>query len=76
MLDAEIAGDLSIHLIVDNYSPHKHQKVRRWLERRPRFHLHFTPTSASWMNMVETFLPRSKPTSHPAGELRLGRRTG
>ena len=54
-LDAEIAGDLSIHLIVDNYSPHKHQKVRRWLERRPRFHLHFTPTSASWMNMVERF---------------------
>jgi hypothetical protein len=39
---------------VDNYSPHKHQKVRRWLERRPRFHLHFTPT-ASWMNMVERF---------------------
>ena len=54
-LDAEIAGDLSIHLIVDNYSPHKHQKVRRWLERHPRFHLHFTPTSASWMNMVERF---------------------
>ena len=54
-LDSEIAGDLSIHLIVDNYSPHKHQKVRRWLERHPRFHLHFTPTSASWMNMVERF---------------------
>ena len=54
-LDAEIAGDLSIHLIVDNYSAHKHQRVRRWLERHPRFHLHFTPTSASWMNMVERF---------------------
>ena len=54
-LDSEIAGDLSLHLIVDNYSPHKHQKVRRWLERHPRFHLHFTPTSASWMNMVERF---------------------
>jgi transposase len=48
-----IAEDLSIHLIVDNYSTHKHQKGRRWLERHPRFHLHFTPTSASWMNMVE-----------------------
>jgi transposase len=54
-LDAEIAGDLSIHLIVDNYSTHKHQKVRHWLARHPRFHLHFTPTSASWMNMVERF---------------------
>jgi len=54
-LDSEIAGDLSIHLIVDNYSTHKHQKVRRWLERHPRFHLHFTPTSASWLNMVERF---------------------
>jgi transposase len=54
-VDSEIAGDLSIHLIVDNYSTHKDQKVRRWLERHPRFHLHFTPTSASWMNMVERF---------------------
>jgi DDE superfamily endonuclease len=40
---------------VENYSTHKHQKVRRWLQRHPRFHLHFTPTSASWMNMVECF---------------------
>jgi transposase len=54
-LDSEIAENLDIHLIVDNYSTHKHQKVRRWLERHPRFHLHFTPTSASWMNMVERF---------------------
>jgi transposase len=54
-LDSEITEDLSIHLIVYNYSTHKHQKVRRWLERHPRFHLHFTPTSASWMNMVERF---------------------
>ena len=54
-LDSEITEDLSIHLIVDNYSTHKHQKVRRWLERHHRFHLHFTPTSASWMNMVERF---------------------
>ena len=54
-LDSEIPGDLSIHLIVDNYATHKHQKVRRWLERHPRFHPHFTPTSASWINMVERF---------------------
>jgi transposase len=47
--------DLSIHLIVDNYSTHKQQNVLRWLERHPRFHLHFTPTSASWTNLVERF---------------------
>jgi transposase len=44
-----------LHLIVDNYAIHKHPKVQRWLKRHPRFHLHFTPTSASWLNMVERF---------------------
>jgi transposase len=47
--------DFSIHLILDNYSTHKQQNVLRWLERHPRFHLHFTPTSASWTNLVERF---------------------
>lgn len=42
-----------IHVILDNYSTHKHKNVKRWLARRPRIHLHFTPTSASWMNQVE-----------------------
>ena len=44
-----------IHLIADNYATHKHPKVQKWLERRPRFHMHFTPTSSSWLNMVERF---------------------
>jgi transposase len=44
-----------LHLIADNYATHKHAKVQRWLKRRPRFHVHFTPTSASWLNMVERF---------------------
>ncbi len=44
-----------IHLIADNYATHKHAKVQRWLKRHPRFHVHFTPTSASWLNMVERF---------------------
>lgn len=44
-----------IHLIADNYATHKHPKVQRWLERRPRFQMHFTPTSSSWLNMVERF---------------------
>jgi transposase len=42
-------------LVIDNYSPHKHPAVERWMKRHPRFHVHFTPTSASWLNMVERF---------------------
>ena len=44
-----------LHLVLDNYSTHKHEKVRRWLARRPRYHLHFTPTGASWLNQVEVW---------------------
>jgi transposase len=44
-----------VHLIVDNYATHKHPRVQRWLQRRPRLHVHFTPTSCSWLNMVERF---------------------
>ena len=46
---------LDLHLIVDNYATHKHPKVKAWLAKHPRFHLHFTPTSASWLNQVERF---------------------
>jgi len=52
-IDAETPSDLDLHLILDNYATHKHAKVRKWLARHPRFHMHFTPTSSSWMNMVE-----------------------
>jgi transposase len=44
-----------LHLIVDNYSTHKHKAVKEWLEKHPRFHIHFTPTGSSWMNLVEIF---------------------
>ena len=44
-----------MHLIVDNYATHKHPNVRTWLEKNPRFHMHFTPNSASWVNLVERF---------------------
>jgi transposase len=44
-----------MHLVLDNYGTHKHEKVQRWFAKRPRYHLHFTPTSASWMNLVELF---------------------
>ena len=44
-----------MHLIVDNYATHKHPNVQKWLAKHPRLHMHFTPTSASWLNMVERF---------------------
>ena len=52
-IDAETPAGLELHLIIDNYSTHKHPRVETWLERHPRFHLHFTPTSCSWLNLVE-----------------------
>lgn len=55
-LDAETPAELALHLIVDNYGTHKHAKVRRWLARHPRFQLHFTPTSATWLHIVERWL--------------------
>jgi len=55
LLDQTMPVHLDLHLIGDNYATHKHPKVQRWFARRPRFHMHFTPTSASWLNMVERF---------------------
>ena len=52
-IDATVPPDLDIHLILDNYATHKTPLIRRWLSKRPRFHLHFTPTGASWINLVE-----------------------
>ena len=51
----ETPADVDIHLILDNYATHKEPRVVEWLRRHPRFHLHFTPTSSSWMNLVERF---------------------
>ena len=52
-IDASVPPDLDIHLILDNYATHKTALIRRWLAKRPRYHVHFTPTSASWLNLVE-----------------------
>lgn len=52
-LDTNIPAALDLHLVVDNYATHKHPKVKAWLVRHPRFHLHFTPTYSSWLNQVE-----------------------
>jgi len=54
-IDYVVPPDKQIHMIADNYATHKHPKVERWLRRHPRFHMHFTPTSCSWLNMVERF---------------------
>ncbi len=54
-LDRETPADLDLHLVLDNYGTHKHKTVRAWLALHPRFHLHFTPTSGSWMNLVESW---------------------
>lgn len=54
-IDAETPPNLDLHLIADNYATHKHPKVKAWLKRHPRFHMHFTPTSGSWLNQVERF---------------------
>ncbi len=55
LIDQQTPADLDLHLIVDNYATHKTASVKRWLKAHSRFHLHFTPTSASWLNMVERF---------------------
>ena len=55
VIDDVTPAGKQLHLIADNYATHKHPKVQRWLARHPRFHMHFTPTSASWLNMVERF---------------------
>jgi putative transposase len=54
-IEAAVPADLDVHLICDNYATHKHAKVKAWLAARPRWHLHFTPTYASWLNQVERF---------------------
>ena len=55
VIDDVTPAEKQIHLIADNYATHKHAKVQRWLARHPRFHVHFTPTGSSWLNMVERF---------------------
>jgi len=53
LIDQQTPPELDLHLIADNYATHKHPKVKAWLKRHPRFHLHFTPTSSSWLNLIE-----------------------
>ena len=52
-IEAAVPNGLDVHLILDNYATHKTPLIHRWLARHPRFHVHFTPTNASWLNLVE-----------------------
>uniref|UniRef100_UPI0034562B53 IS630 family transposase n=1 Tax=Aquibaculum sediminis TaxID=3231907 RepID=UPI0034562B53 len=54
-IEANLPPDLEVHLVMDNYGTHKTKLVRDWLAKRPRWHVHLTPTSASWLNQVERF---------------------
>ena len=55
LIDRSVPKNLDVHIVMDNYGTHKTDQVQRWLLRRPRFHVHFTPTSSSWLNLVESF---------------------
>ncbi len=57
-IEKNVPPDLEVHVIVDNYATHQHPRVKRWLATRPRFHVHFTPTYASWLNQVEIWFNR------------------
>ena len=56
LTDQTVASEKQIHIICDNYATHKHERVQRWMARHKHFHVHFTPTSESWLNMIERFL--------------------
>ncbi len=57
-IEQNVPEDLDVHIVVHNYATHQHPRVKRWLAMRPRFHVHFTPTYASWLNQVEIWLNR------------------
>jgi len=57
-IETNVPKDLDVHLVVDNYSTHKHERVKNWLVLHPRYHVHFTPTYASWLNQVEIWFNR------------------
>lgn len=71
LIDQSVPADLEIHLVLDNYATHKTELIKRWLLKRPRYHLHFTPTHASWLNQVERWFAlltqrQIKRGSHPS----------
>ena len=74
-LDAALPPEGEVHVVMDNYGTHKVPKVARWFARHPRYHVHFTPTSASWLNQVKRFLPRSRPSGFAGALSRVSTRS-
>ena len=75
-IDRCVKRHLEIHLVLDNYGTHKTPEVKRWLAKHRRFHLHFTPTSASWLNLVERFFAEITTKAHPPWHLQERGRAG
>ena len=69
-IDAQVPDGLDVHIIMDNYATHKTAVIKTWLVRRPHYHVHFTPTSASWINQVDAGLPNSPESGFVASILR------
>jgi transposase len=69
-IEREVSPELDIHIICDNYATHKHPKVIAWLQRHPRFHLHLTPSSSCWLNLVERFFGEITRKVIPSGSFR------
>ncbi len=65
LIDGQVPKDLEVHLVLDNYGTHNHPNVKAWLAKHRRFHLHFTPTSSSWLNLVERWFRRADRQGHP-----------
>ena len=70
-IEAQVPAGKIVHVILDNYAAHKHPKVRRWLDRHPRFTFHFTPTSCSWLNAVEGCFRQTRQAAAKARRLPL-----
>lgn len=68
-IDQSIDPDLDVHLVLDNYRAHKHPDVKKWLAARPRYQVHFTPTSSSWLNQVERLVRGDHPQENPPRHL-------
>ncbi len=67
-IEASLPRGLEVHLVMDNYGTHKVKKVRAWLARHPRYHVHFTPTGASWLNLVEKAIRPKSPNAASGAE--------
>ena len=76
LLEREVPAELEVHLILDNYATHKTPALRRWLRAHPRFVLHFTPTGASWPNLVERWFAELTARKLRRGVHRSGRELG